>query len=171
MRSCQTPPPFWKFGWRVKPSPQQKRGGRLHTMGYLRNFCCIFQWHLFYFEDILNLKDRYVSVCSIIHYEVSMKINKWRFVLIRYSWMLKLVFLIVIYLLSRKLIVSLFQIFCYLRCKTSPLIKQANTFFIMVFSHIHWHLHRPAGKGIGSFISTHPQTSRHLVTEMSTAYF
>ena len=31
LRSCQTPPPFWKFGWRLNPLCRKGEGGGVHT--------------------------------------------------------------------------------------------------------------------------------------------
>ena len=51
--------------------------------------------------------------------------------------------------------------------KLSP--NQTGQYFF--FYHGFLSQDRTAEKGIGPFISTDPQTSRHLVTEVSTAYF
>ena len=75
-----SPAPFLKIWLEVQtppsphPRPQQKGGGRFTLWVICGNSVAYFQGHLFYFQDILNLRDRYVSVHSITYYEVSIKI-------------------------------------------------------------------------------------------------
>ena len=89
------PQPLFEILVRGSNPSEQKRGGRLHTMGYLRNFCCIFSLTPIllrrYFKSKRQIRQRLFDYLLWSQY----KNNKWRFVLIRYSWMLKLVFLIV----------------------------------------------------------------------------
>ena len=56
------------------PPPSRKGEGGCTLWVICGISVAYFQWHLFYFQDILNLKDRYVSVYSITYYEVSIKI-------------------------------------------------------------------------------------------------
>ena len=56
------------------PLPSKKGDGGCTLWVICGISVAYFQWHVFCFQDILNIKDRYFSIYSNAYYEVSIKI-------------------------------------------------------------------------------------------------